>query len=239
MRCGIIGKGYWGKIIMSKLDNWITEEPFAEADWMFIATPPEYHYAYTKRFLLEGKNVFCEKPLCTTIEEARELVNISRETGNSLYIDNIFLLREEFRTIDKAKTDYIKSTWRKYGPFKDSILNDLLYHDLYMFISLLGVQRIDDINVTKNNHNSLHLDYTYGETPVQIRYDRGYKGAKTKTLQLGEEVIDFSNPQNDPLSESMNRCFDGMVNYQENHDLSLKALEHLIFIREQIGISCI
>lgn len=234
MKCGIIGRGYWGQIIMSKLDNWITKEPFDEADWMFIATPPEYHYEYTRRFLLEGKNVFCEKPLCTTIEEAEELVNLSRETGNLLYIDNIFMLREEFISIGKTDANYIRSTWRKYGPFKDSLFNDLLYHDLYMFISLLGDREINGIEVINNNRNSLHFNYLYGGTLIEIRYDRNCKGEKIKTIQLGNEILDLSKPKNDALKESIDNCFRDKVDYRSNHSLSLHTLRQLIFIREQI-----
>ena len=55
MQVGLIGKGYWGKILLSKLekisdvkfvygskDDYITK--LNSVDWIFIATPNDTHY---------------------------------------------------------------------------------------------------------------------------------------------------------------------------------------------------
>lgn len=44
-----------------------------------VCTPPTLHYEMVKKLILAGKNVICEKPLCLTASEARELAQLSKE----------------------------------------------------------------------------------------------------------------------------------------------------------------
>ncbi|MBK5262209.1 MAG: Gfo/Idh/MocA family oxidoreductase [Peptostreptococcaceae bacterium] len=48
-------------------------------NFVSIVTPNSTHYQIAKAFLEKGINVVCEKPLCFTIEEAVELVKLSKE----------------------------------------------------------------------------------------------------------------------------------------------------------------
>ncbi len=48
-------------------------------DFVSIVTPNATHYQIAKAFLEKGIHVVCEKPLCFTIEEAEELVALSKE----------------------------------------------------------------------------------------------------------------------------------------------------------------
>lgn len=48
-------------------------------DFVSITTPNHTHYAVAKYFLEHGIHVVCEKPLCFTVQEAEELVRLSKE----------------------------------------------------------------------------------------------------------------------------------------------------------------
>ncbi|HID15413.1 MAG TPA: Gfo/Idh/MocA family oxidoreductase [Candidatus Atribacteria bacterium] len=48
-------------------------------DFVVITTPNHLHYKAAKIFLEKGFNVVCDKPLCFTVEEAMELVNLTRK----------------------------------------------------------------------------------------------------------------------------------------------------------------
>lgn len=48
-------------------------------DWVDIVTPNRFHYPAIKLFLSNGINVVCEKPLCFTVEEGRELKQLAEE----------------------------------------------------------------------------------------------------------------------------------------------------------------
>jgi len=227
MKTGLVGKGYWGNIILSKLDNCSLIPPFKEAEWIFIATPPKNHYEYVKEYILKGKNIFCEKPLTLDYLSAKELIELSKEKNVKLYINNLFLFRDEFKSINYTNFNKIESVWLKEGPFKDTLFNDLLYHDLYMFISLMGVQKITNINYYQNTSNILSLDFMYGNTKIKINYNREWKGNKTKILKFEDQIIDFSYPKNDPLKEVINLCFQNKIDFNQNHTLSLETIKLL------------
>ncbi len=50
-------------------------------DCVHICTPNNLHYEMSKAALLAGKHVVCEKPLATTVDEGKELVELAKEKG--------------------------------------------------------------------------------------------------------------------------------------------------------------
>ena len=52
-----------------------------KVDWVTIVTPNVFHYPAAKAFLKQGINVVCDKPLCISIEEGRDLKKIADENG--------------------------------------------------------------------------------------------------------------------------------------------------------------
>ncbi len=54
-------------------------------DFVDIATPPAEHAAVTREALVRGLHVLCEKPLATSISDAREMLELARHVGRVLY----------------------------------------------------------------------------------------------------------------------------------------------------------
>jgi predicted dehydrogenase len=50
------------------------------------STPEDTHYTFTKAALLAGKHVLVEKPLCETLDEADELIEIANASGLKLTV---------------------------------------------------------------------------------------------------------------------------------------------------------
>lgn len=50
-------------------------------DAVYVASTHETHYEYTKKALLNGKHVLCEKPMTFTRKKAEELYGIAKEKG--------------------------------------------------------------------------------------------------------------------------------------------------------------
>jgi len=50
-------------------------------DWITIVTPNRFHYPAAKAFLEQGISVMCEKPLCFSVEEGRDLKSIADANG--------------------------------------------------------------------------------------------------------------------------------------------------------------
>ena len=111
MQAVLIGHGYWGKILEGKIENHFDlnfianskmdyDDSLDGADWIFIATPCRTHYSIVRKCIERGKNVFCEKPLTLDPEKSRELFNLAEKNGVNLYVDNLFLDRDEIRNLD-------------------------------------------------------------------------------------------------------------------------------------------
>lgn len=60
------------------------EEFWKDIDAVYIASPHETHYDYTKQALEKGKHVLCEKPLAFRREQAEELFSIAEKKGKVL-----------------------------------------------------------------------------------------------------------------------------------------------------------
>lgn len=60
----------------------------AGIDMVYIATPPALHYVQSKKALLAGKHVICEKPAAIKLEHAEELKSIA-EQQNLLFVVNL------------------------------------------------------------------------------------------------------------------------------------------------------
>ena len=182
---GLIGYGYWGKIIHSKLeqvsnvkficrskDNYVNK--LDSVDWVFVATPDNTHYEITKTCLGHSKNVFCEKPFTDNLEQAIYLNTLSLIKGVKLYVDDVFNYRTEIKElhsiIDREKE--IKVVWNTLK--SENYLNRLTWHDLYMLYPILDDLTIDVKwprinNITfeygvadAKHHEVAGIDFTHG-----------------------------------------------------------------------------
>jgi predicted dehydrogenase len=59
-----------------------------DVDAVFIMTPDHWHARMAIDAMRAGKDVDVEKPMCLTIEEARQMVQVARETGRILSVDS-------------------------------------------------------------------------------------------------------------------------------------------------------
>ena len=64
----------------------ISEIPTVHA--ALIATPPDSHSEYIRRYINEGKPVLVEKPFVTNIQDARELVDLSQKKNTKILVGN-------------------------------------------------------------------------------------------------------------------------------------------------------
>lgn len=67
-----------------------------------IVTPPPTHRPLAEQVLQGGKHVLLEKPLATTLEDARALVGIAAETGQTLMVAQNYRHHRSFRELREA-----------------------------------------------------------------------------------------------------------------------------------------
>jgi|MDSZ01.1.fsa_nt_gb GR25 family glycosyltransferase involved in LPS biosynthesis len=239
-KVGLIGYGYWGKILYEKLkmfcdvrfickseDDYMFHpllEELEEVDWVFVATPDDTHYRIVEDCLSLGKNVFCEKPLTPTYKKSKKLYKIAKQNNVKLYVDDVFNYRDETNELLNRYShnpSHIKSIWKKYGrtdyrDYTPASFYNLMYHDLYLLHPFLRRKKIKSLNVFEKN-NCLHFEVMFGGVKVEFLYDRKSKN-ETKHSVLD---VDFTKHTNDALDKMIKKVLNGDVDYKLNKEQSL------------------
>jgi len=95
---------------------------------IFICTPNHLNFEYTKRAIMNGKHVFCEKPPTLTIAQMQELIQLENKFGIKLMYGLNHRQHESVITMkDKINSDeFGKILWMRgrYGKSVDETFNN-------------------------------------------------------------------------------------------------------------------
>ncbi|MBU2551739.1 MAG: Gfo/Idh/MocA family oxidoreductase [Proteobacteria bacterium] len=173
----VIGGGYWGKNLVRNFhglgvlrrvceinpevrerlrasypDVEITESPQEVLDdpavtGVAVSTPAETHGALVRASLLAGKDIFVEKPLCLSLEEGRELVQLADEKKRILMVGHllwyhpaVLRLKELVDSGALGRILYIYSNRLNMGRLRreENVLWSFAPHDISVILGLLG-----------------------------------------------------------------------------------------------------
>src|SRR6266851_4998638 len=119
----------------------------SDVDGVIIAAPVRAHYQLARKALLYGKHVLVEKPLTNTIEQAEELVALSRERKRVLMVGHTFEYSPAVNELKKIIADgelgkiyCIEAERVNLGLFRSDInvIWDLARHDISILLYILG-----------------------------------------------------------------------------------------------------
>jgi predicted dehydrogenase len=110
-------------------------------DAVSIATPTERHFEIARDFLEAGVPALVEKPLCKTVEEARELVAIAARRGIPLQVGHIERFNPAIIAIRERVSDPRFISCDRVSPFSFrsadiGVVLDLMIHDLDIALHL-------------------------------------------------------------------------------------------------------
>ncbi len=94
-----------------------------EIDCIYVASPNSLHYPQSKKALLAGKNVICEKPFTSTSKELQELIEIAKKGNRFLFEAIIRLHLPNYKWLQKH--------WNKVGNLKFVQCNYSQYSSRY------------------------------------------------------------------------------------------------------------
>ena len=164
-------------------------------DAVVIATPVSTHYTLAKHALLNGKHILIEKPMTSSQDEAKELIDIATQKGLLIMVDHTYLYTGAVNKIKELigggtlgkEMHYFDSTRINLGLFQQDInvLWDLAPHDISV-LNFLFAERPMSVNArgvahTQNGMENiayLTLNYNSGfiahfncswSSPVKIR----------------------------------------------------------------------
>ena len=163
------------------LDNY--KQFLSKVDAVYVASPHETHYNYTKKALLANKHVLCEKPLVLKKAEAQELFILAEQLGLVLMeavktayapgflnlisiaksgrIGKIYDVEAAFtKLVMEIKPDAISP--REYDPHVGGSFTELASYSLLPIIKLLGT-----------NYKNIRFDKFNNASPVDI-YAKAY-----------------------------------------------------------------
>lgn len=110
--------------VYTDMDAFLADE---EVNFVYIATPNLLHYGQAKKALLAGKNVICEKPLCTGIKQAEELADLAQEKHLFLieavptpFLPNFHILKRELPKIGRIRL--VLGNYSQYSARYDRLL---------------------------------------------------------------------------------------------------------------------
>ena len=101
-----------------------------DIDYVVIATPEHSHHRVSMDAMKAGKHVYCEKPICHNIEEAKEVVAKAKETGvkfqvgvqataDDSYSSALDAIREgKIGPVVQAQIDYVRNHAVDSGPWR-------------------------------------------------------------------------------------------------------------------------
>ena len=111
-------------------------------DVVDIVTPTITHFELAKKALLKGKHLFIEKPLCHTIEEAKELVQLSQNQGLKVQVGHVERFNPAFLSLGDLPLNPMFIEAHRLASFNPrgtdvSVVLDLMIHDLDIIMSLV------------------------------------------------------------------------------------------------------
>ena len=110
-------------------------ELLGRVDAVSIATPTPLHYEIAVAFLEAGAHVLVEKPITTTVDDARRLIAMAAERGRILQVGHLERFNAGLLALDGILTTprFIES--HRLAPFKQrgtdvNVVLDLMIHDI-------------------------------------------------------------------------------------------------------------
>ena len=167
----LVGLGYIGKIhlkILNENPNWelvgiydineilckdlalkynvkpflSLEEAITACEVLDIATPSNTHFEIAKQAIINGKHIFIEKPVTSTLQEAKQLQSYVNEAGICFQVGHVerfnpafvaakpFLLNPQFIEVHRLAQYNSRGT-------DVSVVLDLMLHDLDLILSIV------------------------------------------------------------------------------------------------------
>jgi predicted dehydrogenase len=191
LKAGVIGVGYLGRFhariyndmdgvdlvgvadtdretadrVAKEYDTRAFYDPMAlldEVDVVSVVVPTSLHRQVAVPYLKKGIHMLLEKPVASTLEDARVIVETARKHGATLQIGHL----ERFNAGIMALADHVNEPRfieaHRLGPFVEratdvDVVTDLMIHDIDIILSLVG-DKLTSISATGTPVLTDHVD---------------------------------------------------------------------------------
>ena len=142
-------------------------------DAVDIVAPTPFHYALCEMALKKGRHVFVEKPLANTMDEARELVKLAKESNLKFQVGHVERFNPAFLALQNYSLNPMFIEVHRLAQFNPrgtdvSVILDLMIHDIDIILHIVKS------NVSYISANGVAV---MSDTPdianVRIEFDNG------------------------------------------------------------------
>ena len=162
-----LGDAYHCTNVYTDLDRMLEDET---VNTVYVASPNILHYEQTKKALLAGRHVWCEKPFTTSAEKAEELIALAEEKGLYLvetapttFLPNYRILKQNLSAVGRIRM--VMGSYSQYSSRYDVLkrgelpnifnpemaggcLMDINFYNILLTVSLFGLP--EDVKYTPN-----------------------------------------------------------------------------------------
>lgn len=234
-RANAIKEKYGAKNIYDDLEAFLADK---EINFVYIASPNSLHFAQAKLALARGKNVVCEKPICSRLADALELTQLAKarelflfEAVTIPYLPGYDYLRRYIGEIGRVRlviSNYGNRSVKYdallagelpnvFNPaFDGGCLLDMNFYNVYLNIILFGEPK--DVHYYANLHNN-GID-TSGT--VILQYDDFVSSSSASKDAFGENFFLIEGENGKILihgsCNELSKVDIGCKNYQVNYE---------------------
>ncbi|MBL0130249.1 MAG: Gfo/Idh/MocA family oxidoreductase [Chitinophagaceae bacterium] len=113
-----------------------------DCDAIDVVAPTNFHFDLCEKAIKKGKHVFVEKPLAHTMEEARQLVKLTAESGIKFQVGHVERFNPAFLSIKDIPLNPMFIEVHRLAQFNPrgtevSVILDLMIHDIDIILSIV------------------------------------------------------------------------------------------------------
>jgi len=156
------------------------DEMLPMVDAVVIASPTFLHFGLGNACLQEGKHVLMEKPMCASLAEGRQLVDLAKQRGLILQVGHVEefnpawaaakkLIRSDLMAGEPILIDAVRTSGYTFRSTDIGAVFDMMIHDIDLVLSLAASQVFSVDAIGFHIIGGPHEDIAH----ARLRFDNG------------------------------------------------------------------
>ncbi len=210
------------------------QEIIGLVDAVIIAAPTPYHFEIAHFCISNGIHVLIEKPITQTLEQAKTLFNLAEKKDVTLHIGHVERFNGVITEVKKHINEPFLIEAERIGTFSprvqhDSVVLDLMIHDIDLVLSLIG-KPVKSVSSVGNNIVSKQTDVA----STNITFDDGTIAhiVANRATQVRDRIMRI-HQKNNVIDLNFNTQ-EIKIHHQDNNALPIHHNNELSYRRESI-----